>query len=515
MNLKTEQEFIRLTSLEPLVLSVSALCDFLWDDFIRDAQPTVKYLTDYCNVSQLSRFGKELFDFLYNGGAVTPLVNLDDIESYFRAKQDGQVAPYPSGYKPENSFWFGLFNDICNAPMWPNIMSMSCGNQFTAGNNSVNIINKLSELIEQQVHQDQVFAHALAEGNQQLQDLRDKFLEAREEGDEAKAAGLRRLGKELGKQLEKTFSEVRQLIQPAVATAVDRTFEEASELNEDMETMAGTHKGIGAHSNDLEAKRQLAKSLRRNKKLKQLVNRIGGLRKAWNNRKRAKQTQSNYSDIVGAKFSDDIKNIFPTELALAGTHVGQTLFALKYSQKTLLTKDYEAKVKEISYGPIIMYVDISGSMSGEAELWSKAVACVVAEECLEQKRELQIHLFDTVIQESIVLKGDRRSNEDLLNFVMTWATKGGTSFSAVISHVLNQTSLSPKTDVLLITDGEADIPELFIRRLETFKDKMNMQWNTFCIGKKANVLHKFSDEVFLVDVDNDPDSVELFQKSIR
>lgn len=107
MNLKTEQEFIRLTNLEPLVLSVSALCDFLWDDFIRDAQPTVKYLTDYCNVSQLSRFGKELFDFLYNGGAVTPLVNLDDVESYFRAKQDGQVAPYPSGYKPENSFGSG------------------------------------------------------------------------------------------------------------------------------------------------------------------------------------------------------------------------------------------------------------------------------------------------------------------------------------------------------------------------------------------------------------------------
>ena len=42
--MKTNTEFLRLVNNEPLVLAVSALSDFLWDDFIRDARPIVKYL---------------------------------------------------------------------------------------------------------------------------------------------------------------------------------------------------------------------------------------------------------------------------------------------------------------------------------------------------------------------------------------------------------------------------------------------------------------------------------------
>ena len=515
MNLKTEQQFIRLINNEPLVISVSALCDFLWDDFVRDAQPTVRYLVDYYNISQISRFGKELFDLLYNGGAVTPLISLDEVEDYFRLKQDGHNPAHPAGYKPENAFWVGLFNDVCESPMWHNLATLSCGNQFNAGNNAVNIINKLSELIEKQIEENQLLGQALTKGGKQIQELRDKFMQAMQEGNEKQAAEFRQLGKELGKQMEKTFSDVRSQMQPAVSNVIDKVNEEAEELKEALDTLAGTNKGIGSHSDDLETKRHLAQTLKQNKRLKQLINKIGALRKAWNNRKRAKQAQSNYSDIVGAKFSDDIKNIFPVELALAGDTIGRTLFALKYSQKTLLTKDYEAKIKEISKGPVVMYIDVSGSMSGSSEIWSKAIAYVVAEECLEQKRELQVHLFDTVIQESIILKSDRNNNEKLLNFVMTWSTRGGTAFSAVLNHALTKAQIDTKADVLLITDGESEISDPLVRRLNEFKDETCLQWNTFCIGQKANVLHKFSDEVFLVNVNDDPKSVELFQTSLR
>jgi hypothetical protein len=88
--MKTNTEFLRLVNNEPLVLAVSALSDFLWDDFIRDARPIVKYLEDKYNIKQLSRFGKELFDFLYNGGQVTTVIKFDEVESYFRAKQNGE-----------------------------------------------------------------------------------------------------------------------------------------------------------------------------------------------------------------------------------------------------------------------------------------------------------------------------------------------------------------------------------------------------------------------------------------
>ena len=108
MSNRVERDYLRLTHNEPLVLAVSALSDFLWEDFVRDTQPTVKYLIEQYNIRQLSRFGKEVFDFLYNGGAVTPLISLEDVEQYFRAKQNGQKPDFPAGYKPENALWLPL-----------------------------------------------------------------------------------------------------------------------------------------------------------------------------------------------------------------------------------------------------------------------------------------------------------------------------------------------------------------------------------------------------------------------
>lgn len=58
--MKTNTEFLRLVNNDPLVLAVSALSDFLWDDFIRDARPIVKYIEDRYNIHQLSRFVKEV-----------------------------------------------------------------------------------------------------------------------------------------------------------------------------------------------------------------------------------------------------------------------------------------------------------------------------------------------------------------------------------------------------------------------------------------------------------------------
>ncbi len=44
--MKTSTELLRLAGSDPLVLSVSALTDFLWPDFVRETKPQVKYFTD-------------------------------------------------------------------------------------------------------------------------------------------------------------------------------------------------------------------------------------------------------------------------------------------------------------------------------------------------------------------------------------------------------------------------------------------------------------------------------------
>lgn len=513
------KEFIRITEEEPIVLSVSALSDFLWEDFVRDTRPIVKYLSDRMNINQLSRLGKELYDFLYNGEIVSPLISLEEAETYFRAKQNGDNPPYPAKYKPENYFWIRLFAEICESPSWPRLLSISTGDQFNSGNNAINILNELSEALQEKLEEVQALADS-----QEIKDLqrtRDEYVKAHakftqtgDSEDLANAQKLRAKGKELSKQIEDFMQELFEGVKPEVNNSVDKAKRSAEDMQKALQQLGGDKEGEGSHLKDINQKRELAKKLSKNTTLKKLIKRLGALKQAWSERKRAVAAQANYSDIVGAKFSDEVIKSYPAEIALAATDKGKALFALKYAQKTLLTKDYEAKIKQLDKGSVVMYIDISGSMMGENEVWSKAIAFVVAEECLQQKREIQIHLFDTQVQKSITLSKDRRDNQKLLDFVLTWVTKGGTNFSPVIDHALSKASIKGKTDVLMITDGQAAASAPFIRRLNEFKREFGVQWTSFSIGPICPVLKEFSDTVYSVDVLDDPKSSELFQNAM-
>ena len=135
MNMQTQSEFVRLINNEPLTLACSALADFLWDDFVRDTRPVVKYLIDQYNIQQLSRFGKELFDRLYSGDNVKWLVTEDAYEEYFRKVCNGDSSAIPTGYKPENGIWYAIMSDLGQTAAWPELLRRCVGNQFNAGNN--------------------------------------------------------------------------------------------------------------------------------------------------------------------------------------------------------------------------------------------------------------------------------------------------------------------------------------------------------------------------------------------
>ena len=512
--MNTTTEIIRLAESEPLVLTVSALTDFLWPEFVRETKPQVKYLADRFDIRQLSRFGKEVFEFLYTGGDVNPIVSFEDIEQYFRQKQDGQSPSMPKGYKPENGLWNMVLDDIVNSPAYPQLNSLCLGSHFNSGNNSVCILNELSSVMEQMLENNQAALAALTEKAQQLTDIRSKFVKAMKAGDTQTAAELRQQGKELGEEIENALKDVHQEYKPEIDKSIEKAQEEASSIEEAMSALAGDNKGVGVRLTNIEEKNELARKLRTNRRLLAFARRLGALKKAWSQRKRAKKHSSSYSDIVGAVMSDQVTKAYPSEIALAATEAGRALFALKYSERTLLTKDYEAKSKELARGPVVMYVDISGSMSGESELWSKAIAYVIAEECARDNRELQVHLFDTCVDKSIAIKPGSSDFSDLLRFILEWFTHGGTSFDQVMKHAYARADIDPKADVLLITDGECEVTDAVVRKFNTFKDEQSLDVHAFCIGKKSKSLARFCDDVQLVDTSEDADSSELFQKAI-
>jgi len=511
------QEILRLNDNQPLTLACSALADFLWEDFICDAKPQVKYLADHYNINQLSRFGKEIFERLYTGDDVNWLVTLDAWEEYFRAKQNGAGAVYPRGYKPEDALWYSLMEDLSNSAAWSDLMVMCAGDQWNSGNTAVNIINELSEVLEELIEDlEQLIPEMLGANREKLQKLREQFQEAKEAGNDLEAAHLREEGKKLGAVAESHLLDAAEKLSSRIDDIIDKAKEETSQTNDNIGKLHGNQAGTGSHKNNLAEKKQLAKRLKNNPKLKAIAQRLGFLRRIWIERQRARKAKASFEAIAGAEFSNEVVKAFPSELALAATPQGRALFALKYSQRNLLTKDYVAHRKDLGKGPIVMYVDVSGSMSGDAELWSKAIAMLIAEEALKQKRAVQIHLFDTRIADSVSLSSDRKDNDELLDFVTTWHLGGGTSFNAVLAHAVTSAKITNKSDVLMITDGNSEVHDHTIRNLNQLKDRTGAMWSTICIGLEGqSILHRFSDEVHTVDLSKTAESIDCIQKCIR
>ena len=512
--MKSTTELLRLAESDPLVLSVSALTDFLWPDFVRETKPQVNYFTDRFEIRQLSRFGKELFEFFYSGGEVTPLVSFDDMENYFRQKQNGERPAMPKGYKPENSLWNNILIDVTSSHFYASIQKNCLGRHFESGNTAVCVLNELSELLEEIMSENNGVHAAMTTMSQDLADIRQEFVEAMKQGDTQKAAELRQKGKELGQAIEDTLNEHHDRYKADIDYSIEKAQKEAQDIQEAMSNLAGDHEGFGVRLDDVKQKQALAQRLRKNKRLVQLAQKLGGLKQSWTKRLRAKNQRSSYSDIVGAKMTDDVTKAFPSEIALAATTKGKALFALKYSQKTILSKDFEAKTKEVDRGPVVMYVDISGSMAGSSELWSKAITYVIAEQCSKDNREIQVHLFDTGINQSIILEPRSGSSEEVLQFLMAWFTRGGTSFDQIMKHAYSRADIDPKADMLIITDGECQVTDATVRKFNLFKDSKKLDVHAFCIGKASNSLTKFCDTVHLVDICEDAENSSLFQKAI-
>ena len=516
MNFPKHTEFVRLTDNEPLTVVCSALADFLWEDFVREARPNVTYLIDHYNIKKLSRFGKEVFERLYNADDVTWVVSNDNIEEHFRAVQNGDTTEFPRGYKPENAIWYVTMGFLSSAPTWPDLVSRSYGNQFNAGNNAVNILNKISDLLENLIENQELDTQLVFGSAEKLEKLRERFQEAQAQNDQATMQKIRAEARELKQLIEEAVMKLGSKLEPKVSEAVDQANRESEQLEDMMSKFFGDSNGTGSHAGDLAKKRELAKRLDGNRQLKLLAKRLGALRMIWQQRKRAKVTKSKYEAISGAVFSNDITRAYPVDLALAASDKGRALFALKFSQKTLLTKDYDSHCKNIGKGPIIIYVDSSGSMNGENEVWSKAITIVIAEEAAKENREVQIYLFDSQIGQGVTLKDNKKLNTELLDFVTTWRLGGGTSFNNVIRHAIDEAEKHQRSDILMITDGHSEVQDFNLRKLGLAKQRTGLVWSTICIGTDVpSIVSKFSDDSYAVDISAEASTIDVIQKCLH
>lgn len=106
--------------------------------------------------------------------------------------------------------------------------------------------------------------------------------------------------------------------------------------------------------------------------------------------------------VVSLCYGNDIRNVLPQELALMADPHTSVLFDLKYLQRRLLTRKTEG-VTRGGKGPIIMCIDVSGSMDVTMLSWAMSLAGAIGYTAASQGRDVAFIYYSDTIPDIITL----------------------------------------------------------------------------------------------------------------
>lgn len=254
----------------------------------------------------------------------------------------------------------------------------------------------------------------------------------------------------------------------------------------------------------LELAQQLAQP-----KFRRLADTIGRLR----NLARARQGGSLRhlrDELHSVTQGDELGRVLPAELVNLRHATRRLDFGRRLLERQLL--QYEVRpIPRQEQGPIVALLDASGSMSGTPMEWSAAVGLALADTARRQKRDFAACYFDTRVMETFRFPKGRMMPQNILQFA-TAGTGGGTSYDAALDWGLEV--LEEKTfrtaDLVLITDGECDVSEHILRRLQTIRRTQGLRVFSILIGGTPVSLATFSDKVWAVTAPDDEAAGAVF-----
>lgn len=295
--------------------------------------------------------------------------------------------------------------------------------------------------------------------------------------------------------MQDLLDHMNKSMQGAAAQALD----EVSDLD-DMLTSWGMNGGDPNNRITYEDKKGALQRLRKSDKLKDMSDLIGRMKKISVS-ERKERDPDGASSIRAVKTGDNIQAVLPSEKALLASK-NKTLksqFYRKYHQKELLEYDmevYESKGK----GPMTVQIDVSGSMQGSAEKWSKAVALALLEVAQNQKRNYACLHFNTQVVEQWEIPYGNLKPQQVFDIAEKFAG-GGTSFEPPLQAILDLMNKDKfkKGDAVFITDGESGLRDSFLEEFLRVKAEKEFKVITVVIDAGGSVsdatVKKFSDKI--------------------
>lgn len=349
---------------------------------------------------------------------------------------------------------------------------------------------------------DQVKAEQL---RQQAGQLQQKQQQAQMSLEQAKAR-LEKMRQGLEKQIQDQAPKIRAAVRQATQEALDDV-KETAELLEAWGSDPGQIQEM-----PYEQKVAIAERIKNSQKLKRLSKLVGRFRRLAVMKQKTK-IKHGVDEVFDIMRGNDLGRLLPSELVQLAHPVLKKNFFRRFTEGTLLQYDLRGVEKQ-GKGPIICCIDNSGSMSGEPEIWSKAVALALLEIASMQKRSFACIHFggpDDPIKVIEIPKG-KVSLEQVFE-IAEYFLGGGTDFEKPLAEAVKliEKQEFKKADIVFISDGQCAVSDSFLARWKAVKKEKEFSCFSILIGwGSPKAMEEFSDEIFQVqEMTEDGEATEV------
>ncbi len=263
---------------------------------------------------------------------------------------------------------------------------------------------------------------------------------------------------------------------------------------------------------------ELGRRLAGNRKLGELARMVGRFKQDARALKR-KTLERGVAEAYDIERGSELGRLIPAELVAMHHRALSRDFRRRLLEGTVLQyrlRQDEQKGK----GPMVVCVDVSSSMAGEKELWSKAVALTLMDIARRHRRLFRAVMFSSGDTLKVLdLNRERRYQPELAKVLemAEYFPGGGTDFERPLDAALEllEEKKLKRGDIVMITDGECQVSPGWLEHLKERKE--DLDFSIFAVlvdvgSSELSTLAKLSDHVTSVSQLNSESSRDIFLK---
>jgi uncharacterized protein with von Willebrand factor type A (vWA) domain len=263
---------------------------------------------------------------------------------------------------------------------------------------------------------------------------------------------------------------------------------------------------------------ELGRRLAGNRKLGELARMVGRFKQDARALKR-KTLERGVAEAYDIERGSEIARLIPSELVAMHHRALSRDFRRRLLEGTVL--QYQLRQDEQKgKGPMIVCVDVSSSMAGQKELWSKAVALTLMDIARRQRRLFRAVMFSSGDTLKVLDLNRERRYQPELGKVLEMAEYfpgGGTDFERPIDAALAllEEKKLKRGDIVMITDGECQVSPEWLAHLKDRKE--DLDFSIFAVlvdvgSSELSTLARLSDHVTSVSQLNSESTHDIFLK---